>query len=150
MNRFWRKLLWFLFLCYVVVMCWMLFGRTSMQAGDYWEQVQRNLNTEPFHTVKLYLRLLQTNQPPGRVNAIMNLGGNILLFTPIGLFLPALFPKQRKAGWFFSTVVLAILLVELVQLFTLVGRCDVDDLILNVFGAGIGFVVFCIGKKLRT
>lgn len=120
-----------------------------MQAGDYWEQVHRNLNTEPFHTVRLYLRLLQTNQPPGRVNAMMNLGGNILLFTPIGLFLPALFSKQRKVGCFFVTVVLTILTVELIQLFALVGRCDVDDLILNVIGAGIGFAAFFILGKCK-
>ena len=146
MNRLWRVLLWGLFLCYVLVMCEMLFGRPSMQGADYWAQVRENLNLRPLYTVRMYLHLLQTNQPPGRVNAIMNLGVNVLLFTPIGLFFPVLFKKQRRSGYFFLTVVVMIVSVELIQLFALVGRFDVDDLLLNVLGAGVGFVIFRLWK----
>lgn len=146
MNRLWRVLLWGLFLCYGLVMCEMLFGRPSMQGTDYWAQVWENLNLRPLHTVRMYLHLLQTNQPPGRVNAIMNLGGNVLLFTPIGLFFPVLFKKQRRSGYFFLTVVVMIVSVELIQLFALVGRFDVDDLLLNVLGAGVGYVMFRLWK----
>ena len=153
MQRTSRKLktilLWLLFFCYVAAMSFLLFDRPSMQAGNYWEQVQQNLNLEPLRTVRMYLRLLHTNRPPGRANAIMNLGGNVVLFMPIGVFLPMLFSKLKKVWFFLPVVMLTILLVELVQLFALVGRCDVDDLILNVFGAFIGFVAFFVLKKIR-
>ena len=142
-------ILWLLFLCYAFVMGRLLFDRPTIQGGDYWVQVQQNLNFEPLRTVQMYLRAFRTNQSPGRVNAIFNLGGNVVLFTPIGLFLPLLFPKLKKVWRFFSVVILSILLVELVQLFALVGRCDVDDLILNVFGAGLGFVTLFVFKKIR-
>ena len=32
--------------------------------------------------------------------------------------------------------------VEIIQLFTLLGSCDVDDLILNILGVFIGFIIF--------
>lgn len=153
MKQFLQKnkkvLLWLLFLCYAFFMGRLLFDRPTIQGGDYWTQVQQNLNLEPMRTIQMYLRAFWTNQSPGRANAIFNLGGNVVLFAPIGLFLPLLFPKLKKAWRFFPVVVLSILLVELVQLFALVGRCDVDDLILNVFGAGLGFVFFHILKKLH-
>ena len=44
-----------------------------------------------------------------------------------------------------STIITA---VELTQLFTLLGSCDIDDLILNVVGAAVGYGLFkCLTKK---
>ena len=43
-----------------------------------------------------------------------------------------------------------VMAVELIQLFTLRGSGDIDDLILNMAGAAIGFAVFqIIQKKTR-
>ncbi len=148
-NKMKKMLLWILFLGYLAAMFLLLFDRVSVQPDNYWEQVRQNLNLESLRTIKMYLRALHTNQSPGRMNAIFNLGGNIVLFAPIGIFLPLLFKKTNRVWCFFGVVILAILLVELVQLFTLLGRCDIDDLILNVFGAGLGFVTLFVFKKIR-
>ena len=41
---------------------------------------------------------------------------------------------------------LVITAVELAQLFTLLGSCDIDDLILNVLGAALGYGIHKLAK----
>ena len=45
------------------------------------------------------------------------------------------------------TTAAVITAVEVFQLFTLVGSCDIDDLILNVIGAALGFLIQNTAKK---
>lgn len=40
-----------------------------------------------------------------------------------------------------------IVAVELLQLFTLLGSCDIDDLILNMIGAFLGYGLFRMVQK---
>ena len=64
---------------------------------------------------------------------------NVFLFQPIGLVLPNLLPK--KAHPVFVTVVFAMLLsigVEAAQFHYQLGRCEIDDVIMNTLGAAIG------------
>ena len=125
---------------YGVLMFWLLFGRGVVQVVDYWDQVKANINLVPFHTIKLYIRVLQEDRGLALTrHAIVNLAGNVIMFVPLGLLLPQVNLRLRSAWRFFLLVVLLICSIELIQLFFLVGCCDVDDLILNVFGAGIGF-----------
>ena len=39
--------------------------------------------------------------------------------------------------------------METIQLVTRVGIFDVDDLILNTLGAGIGYLLFAVGSRVR-
>ena len=73
---------------------------------------------------------------------LTNIVGNIVMFIPFALFLPRLFKKQKKFGIFFITVSLIIISIELLQLITFSGTCDIDDYILNIGGASIGFIAF--------
>lgn len=82
-------------------------------------------------------------------HCVINLGGNIFLFIPIGYFLPRLWTKMHRFFPFFFTCTLSICLVELLQLFTLLGSLDIDDLILNLFGMILGYLIFVIFKKQR-
>lgn len=72
---------------------------------------------------------------------------NIILFIPFGVFLPLLWPK-RYEGWQ-SVVKSGLLLtlgIELAQLFTL-RLTDINDLIMNSFGAYLGLVFYQKGAK---
>lgn len=72
---------------------------------------------------------------------------NIILFIPFGVFLPLLWPK-RYEGWQ-SVVKSGLLLtlgIELAQLFTL-RLTDINDLIMNSFGAYLGFIFYQKGAK---
>ena len=78
------------------------------------------------------------DNPPGYIkNTILN----IILFVPLGIFLPAVCTQYRSlrqiaaAGFGFS------LSIELLQLFSW-RLTDVDDLLTNTLGAVLGFYLF--------
>ena len=137
-----QSLIRILFLVYCGLMLWLLFGQ-RMEGGHLDINLDgngENLNFVPFETVRLYWHLLQNGASQALLrHAIVNLVGNVVMFIPLGFFLPKLWQKQRKLWRTLLTTALIILLVELTQLFTLVGSCDTDDLILNVLGAAIGY-----------
>lgn len=102
-----------------------------------------NINLVPFRTIKDYVYLLIKRTNPYLVpHAFINLFGNIAFFIPLGFFLPCFWEKLKKFRYFLSCIVTTIVSIELIQVFTLRGSCDIDDLILNVIGSIIGFVVF--------
>lgn len=146
-----RKFLLGLTLLYAALMIYLLFFRAPAFTDEpYREQLYDHLNHIPFRTIRLYLRLFRPPTRPWLVRlATVNLLGNILLFIPLGLFPPLLSEKLRR---FWKTALLAagiMALVELLQMLLLVGTCDVDDLILNVLGAALGYGLFHLthGKK---
>ena len=143
-NR--RKLHIALFAAYCALMLWLLFGRAGYVDGIPYSQ-QMKANLIPFRTLKLFFRLLSHHRPALVRAAIINLAGNVIMFIPLGLFLPLVFPKLRKVWRTLLCVALIISTVELAQLFTLVGSCDIDDLILNLCGASLGYLLYHLTKK---
>lgn len=136
-----------LFLAYCGLMLWLLFDRSRAAEGvPYWEQVARNHNLRPFHTVMLYTRLLASSRRGLVKLAIVNLLGNVVMFVPLGFFLPRILPRLRKLWRTLLACAGIVTTVELIQLFTLVGSCDVDDLILNLVGAALGYGIFRLIK----
>jgi len=145
-TPFWR----FLFVVYCAVLLWLLFDRTPGwgSADTYAEVLRGNMNLTPFHTIGNYWSVVKGMAfTPLFYHCVINLGGNIFLFIPIGYFLPRLWPSLRNFFFFLLTCTLAIVLVELLQLVTLLGSLDIDDLILNLFGMLLGYLFFIIFKK---
>lgn len=65
---------------------------------------------------------------------------NLLLFLPLGFFLPLLWPGFRSWKRTFLLSFGTSLTIELLQLFSF--RCtDIDDLIVNTLGAVLGFLL---------
>ena len=140
MNK--KKLYRMLLILYSALMCWLLFNRPGYDpAVPYWEQVSRQLNLVPFRTLRLFVDLLDSGVRSHMMTAIINLGGNIIMFIPLGLLLPNVFPKLSSLPRVLLATAGIIVAVEVIQLFTLVGSCDIDDLILNVPGAGLGYLI---------
>lgn len=97
--------------------------------NDLDELAYTRVNLVPFQTIRFYLF-------SGRVSdaiAVRNIAGNILAFVPIGILIPLLHRSLsiRLTFLFGFTLSTAI---ELTQYFTGLGSCDIDDLILNLFG----------------
>ena len=149
-----QPLLRFLFLVYCSVMLWLLFGRSYgwVDGLTYEQMLRQNINLTPFLTIGNYLHVvLYHSNDALKTHCIINLLGNILLFIPAGWLLPRIWKKQRFFPRFFLTCVLAIFLVEVLQLFALLGSFDVDDLILNLFGMTLGFLSYRLftGRKKK-
>lgn len=146
MKRKNRKILhvfsWILFTIYLVVMVYFLFfceqlGRVPSDEYRY--------NLKPFTEIKRYLNYIQEL---GYFYVILNLAGNVICFMPLGFVLPVL--SNRKWGIFRITFVsfLASVLVELIQLVSKLGSCDVDDIIMNTCGGLLGYILFLICNKI--
>ena len=139
-----------LFLAYAGLMLWLLFGQrleggqldiTLDGSGD-------NLNLTPFATLQLYWHFLRDGaSQPLLQHAVINLVGNVVMFVPLGWFLPRIWQVFRGV---FRTVIFGaslICLVELLQYITGLGSCDVDDLILNTVGILVGYILWRFRHK---
>ncbi|MEH7014688.1 VanZ family protein, partial [Neobacillus niacini] len=116
-----------LMLLYSIALIILLFFRPS-------DQTYQSINLVPFSTIAFYLS--------GKVNGIIsfyNLAANIGLFIPFGIFL---YVKIRSPFQLFYLPIIFILLIELLQYFTRRGSLDIDDLILNVLGFFIGYLLY--------
>ena len=133
-----------IFFLYCAAMVCLLFARSEpADEYPYWQQVRSWTSLVPFHTIRKQLGLLADPEKFWLFrHALVNLGGNTVLFMPMGIFLPRLCRKLNS----FRKVLLAgtgiIIGIELTQVLTLVGRCDIDDLILNLIGIAAGYGIY--------
>ena len=131
---------------YIFLLYYMLFrlaGREMVILSEhmlynynYWNAV----NLVPFKTITEYIAAVVDGSL--RAHAIRNLFGNLLLFFPMGFYLPFFLEKMRKIKTYSMVMAAAIIVIEIVQLATKSGSLDIDDFILNLAGALIGFIVF--------
>lgn len=135
-NR--RQLAAWLFVAYCLMMLWLLFLHRIGTGPGAWQ-----FNLRPLDTVRRYLWVLRhSTDAAQRSNATANLFGNVALFVPLGIFLPMLFDGLRKLWRFGLLTVALILLLELTQAATGLGTCDIDDLILNLAGTALGYLLW--------
>lgn len=135
-NR--KKALIALFCAYCAMLLWLLLlrriGGSASQAG---------LNLRPLETIRTFATMLvHGSSRKRRLYAAANLLGNVGLFVPMGVILPILFTKMRPflATTLCSTVVISA--VELLQVVSGLGVCDVDDLLLNLLGVWLGWLAW--------
>ena len=123
-----------LFGAYCIALFLVLFVRKRFNIGDepYWEQVKMSINLVPFRTIygSVYIIVHRTN-PYLIPHEIISLLGNFALFKFI----------------LFTFVVL--LSIETIQVLTIRGCFDVDDIILNLAGAVIGFFIARIAMSWK-
>lgn len=89
-----------------------------------------------FKTIWMYIRYW------GRLNSFENLAGNVVSFIPFGFLLPFLHRDSRNVWVLLVNAFLLASVIELVQLITAFGAYDVDDILLNCFGALLGYRLF--------
>jgi len=122
-----------------------------MNIARNWEKgvILEGLSTANFtwgKSIRMYIRYF-----PG-LNGVENLFGNILAFVPYGFGLPLCWESLGKWWKVFFWSLVLVLGIELFQLFSAFGAFDVDDILLNVLGAMMGYLVYRIflgrvGKK---
>ena len=141
-QKHWKMLLFGL---YCLWMLWLLFGQRF--GGGYTVELQ----LRPFKTLRLFWNALFTSQYPGvRSHAFINLLGNVGMFVPLGLFVPWIWQRWRKFWRHLCLMTGIILCVELSQLVLCLGTCDVDDLLLNLVGTSLGFVLWKFLEAIMT
>lgn len=99
---------------------------------SYWKL---NINLIPFETIKLYFF------GADYINKhiiVSNLLGNVILFLPFGL-LPIFLRQLKSKRKFLIVSIATVLSIEILQFVLQVGMADIDDVILNLLGAIIGY-----------
>lgn len=114
----------------------------------YQRAVRLSMQLCPFKTIRYFGEWLHRSHPLFPI-AFKNLAGNLALFFPMGIFLPYFFKKQRNLFCFFFTLTVIICGAEITQALTLMGKCDIDDYILNIIGAVAGFICFQVLYLIR-
>ena len=75
---------------------------------------------------------------------------NIMMFVPLGILLPMLFKKIRKLQYCVLTGFLCSCMIEVSQMITQRGFCQLDDVITNTVGAVVGWMIWrCVWKCLQ-
>ncbi|BBF42272.1 teicoplanin resistance protein vanZ [Lachnospiraceae bacterium KM106-2] len=97
-------------------------------------------NFIPFKTIGFYL--MDGGKSVNMRTIIDNLFGNLVLFSPFGFFLPYFFKKMRKVANFLMAAVTLNVIIEGAQLMLRVGSCDIDDIILNMIGCMVVFLIY--------
>ncbi|MBS5151097.1 MAG: VanZ family protein [Butyricicoccus pullicaecorum] len=128
---------WFamLFLYYI----WVLLNLLFFDAAFGRHQTHDGINLQPFYTIRNYLRAYNRGYIPDI--AMLNLLGNIAAFAPMGFFLPSLFRKMGNLFIYVPCMLLMICGVEVAQVVTNCGSGDIDDLILNMAGAFLSWLI---------
>ena len=135
---------WTVFVIYCAVLFYILILDKAVSG---YHQSLRNIlahiNLIPFRTIVTYVVRL------GRASinldtVIKNIVGNLLLFVPMGAFLPFAFDKMKTLWRAVSVMLIIILSVELVQIVLVIGSFDVDDLLLNLLGGLLGYLLYLL------
>lgn len=140
-----------LFIVYSVVMIWLLFGQRLdiSLPNDYFSEIKSNINLIPFRTIYEYAVISSKNSDSELLrHAFINLTGNVIMFIPLGFFLSDIWHNLRFFLKHTLCTAAIILIIETVQLFTLLGSFDIDDLILNVTGSVIGYGIWHIYSNI--
>lgn len=103
-------------------------------------------NFVPFRTIGEYIMALRDGSM-NRTVPVQNLLGNLLLFAPMGVYLPLLFSGLHSFRKAMLTTLGLLLGIELLQMFTRLGSFDIDDLILNMAGAMLGYGAYFICER---
>ena len=99
-------------------------------------------NLVPFHTLSIYLANL------GSWFWMRNLLGNLALLLPLGLLGPIALPALDR-WWRIALVALLVsTAIELTQLLVPDRSADIDDVLVNVAGAILGYVVLGIARLI--
>ena len=136
MKRRWKGILWVIFLLYIGVLLRITVFRSSF--GSYPLCSHGQIELVPFvgliqifhNSVGMFLYLFV---------------GNLVLFVPLGVLLPVL-TKARNA-----TILWGLglsLYIEVSQYVFGTGVSEVEDLILNTTGTGIGYLIYLGARKL--
>lgn len=138
------RLVFFIYLLIVIKLIIFKYPWSQMKSiADSWEKhvILEGLDTANFtlfKTIRMYIDYSY------KLNSFENLVGNIVVFIPFGFLFPYVIKRGRNFLVMLFHAFLLVLGIEVFQLFSAFGAFDVDDILLNCFGAVIGYLFYLI------
>ena len=150
MNKSKRiKIVFFIYIAIVIKVIIFKYPWEDLKAiMDTWEKgvILEGLDTANFtlfKTIKMYINYSY------KLNSFENLVGNVVVFVPFGFLLPYIQEKSRKLQVLLLNAFLFVLGIEVFQLFSAFGAFDVDDILLNCFGAVLGWILYRFWERRK-
>jgi glycopeptide antibiotics resistance protein len=147
MNNKLKKILPVLFWCYLIFIFVFVIVKfdgsiASLQmriedTREWAEQGFWRTNFVPFHSIGSEVRFGEW----------LPLLANLCLLIPYGFLLPLTYGKVNRGLKVFVCTLLLTVFFEVFQLVTFTGSFDVDDILLNVLGGMIGYVIYRLLNK---
>lgn len=119
-----------------------------LSIAQTWERgiVRQGLHTANFtlfKTIRMYIDYSYM------LNSFENLVGNVVVFIPFGFLLPYIKEGCRRFWRLLLNTFIFVLGIEVFQLFSSFGAFDVDDILLNCFGAILGWAAYVKWQSMR-
>lgn len=114
-----------------------------------WRTLAMSVNLIPFKSIREVIAI-------GPYQTLRQLGGNLVLLAPLGVLAPSLYSNKRTLRSLLALALSVAVTIEVLQLTELlVGvahfrAVDIDDVILNMLGAAIGFGVWLALRALTS
>ena len=127
---------WGIFILYLILMLGIVFMRVGMNSNS--------INFIPFKSIAEGINVYDGI----RYRLIDDqVWGNVVIFVPAGIYLMVLNKKSSilKA---LLTIFFISLSIEIIQYVFRIGASDIDDIILNCLGGGIGILIYLLLEKL--
>lgn len=139
----WSRVYQILFLGYITILIWELFlGKYRSHGGP------RRYNLTPLKTIARYI---ENYESFGVSVILINLAGNIVAFMPLGFLLPLVFKRTGRLIVITRITLLTSITAEICQYIFNVGGLDIDDVLLNMLGGVLGYLVYTIiGIRNKT
>lgn len=129
----------FLFYKEVLLLAFLLYALLLFYVVTFQDVNYGTNNFTPFHEIFRY--------EFGSKVFMHNIVGNIILFIPFGYFVSHVMQTKNPFPTFIISVITSVV-IEFTQL--KIGRTfDVDDILLNIIGSMVGFIVFFIIDKFE-
>ena len=145
-NKLFRRkhvrLIFFLYLLIVlkvIIFKYPLWQLREIAAGWEKDVILEGLDTANFtlfKTIRMYIDYSY------KLNSFENLVGNIVAFVPFGFLLPYVIKREKCFFIMLFQSFFLVVGIEVFQLFSAFGAFDVDDILLNCFGAVLGYLVY--------
>ncbi|NBJ93037.1 VanZ family protein [bacterium 1xD42-62] len=130
----------------VIIFKYPLWQLREIAAGWEKDVILEGLDTANFtlfKTIRMYIDYSD------RLNSFENLVGNIVVFIPFGFLLPYVIDWGSNFLVMLMHAFIFVVGIEVFQLFSAFGAFDVDDILLNCFGAVIGYLAYLGLERYR-
>lgn len=150
-NKVWK----FVFLIYILVIIKLIVFKYPVERlieiSQSWKKdvIFEGLSTANFtlgKSIRMYIRYFDRFP---FWNSFANLIGNILVFIPYGFLMPHVYPVCRRWWRVFYCAFGFVVSIEVFQLISAFGAFDVDDILLNVAGAMLGYGIYCVKRRIE-
>jgi Glycopeptide antibiotics resistance protein len=131
-----NAIFWGMFILYLILMLGIVFMRVGMNSNS--------INFIPFKSIVEGINVYDGI----RYRLIDDqVWGNVVIFVPAGIYLMVL-NKKNSILKALLTIFLISLSIEIIQYVFRIGASDIDDIILNCLGGGIGILIYLLLEKL--